>query len=192
MIKIDSIKKSILFVSFTMILVLQFIVPTYVYAEATAFDLNTAIPTQSTNPNISAEDVVKKAQDPRSTGFKFLICDGPEALKHFNPAKNTIDPSYTDLNFIPCNFQGIVLQIRHFINLMIIVGTMAVIVGFLYAGLLYISGEEKKIETAKKMLPTMIKGFVIMLGAWFIIYQILSWIASDSGIGASVKKILGG
>jgi len=67
-----------------------------------------------------------------------------------------------------------------------------VIVGFLYAGLLYISGEEKKIETAKKMLPTMIKGFVIMLGAWFIIYQILSWIASDSGIGASVKKILGG
>jgi hypothetical protein len=36
------------------------------------------------------------------------------------------------------------------------------------------------------------KGFVIMLGAWFIVYQILSWIASDSGIGASLKKILGG
>jgi hypothetical protein len=141
---------------------------------------------------VSENTVLQNARDPRSTGFKLLICDGPEKLRHFNPETNKIDENYSDPNFIACDFNGIVLQVKHLINIMIIVGTMAVLVGLIYAGLLYISGEKGKIEQAKKMLPTMGKGFVIMLGAWFIVYQILSWIASDSGIGASLKKILGG
>jgi ABC-type nickel/cobalt efflux system permease component RcnA len=75
---------------------------------------------------------------------------------------------------------------------MIIVGVIAAILGIVYAGLLYISGEKDKIEKAKKMLPTIGKGFVIMLAAWFIVYQILSWLASNDGVGQAVKKILEG
>ncbi len=109
------------------------------------------------------------------TGFKLTVCDGPaEAnLNH-------------DQNYVTCDFNGAMLQIQHLINIAMIVGVLAAIVLFTWAGFLYVTsaGDTTKLNSAHAIFKKVIIGFIIMLSAWFVVYQLLDWLTGKSGFGA--------
>lgn len=120
-----------------------------------------------------------------STSFRLLICDGPEQLIHFDPQTNKfVSKDYINPDFVPCNFKGLMMQLQHFINIAFVLAVIASIVGLVRVGYLYISGDPGKIKKAHDIFPTILKGFVIALCAWFIIYQILVWLTGSSAYTA--------
>ena len=113
-----------------------------------------------------------------SEAFKLIVCDGPDMSKtpQGNPIRTPPSSPY-----IPCDFKAVMDQVQHLINIMLVLGVVAAIGGLCYAGYLYISGTEQNINKAKDILPKLAWGFIIMLSAWFIVYQILSWLTGNSG-----------
>lgn len=78
-------------------------------------------------------------------------------------------------------------EAQHLINIMIVLGILAAIAGLCYMGFLYISGTLPNRERAKEMFPKIFWGFIIMLTAWFVVYQILGWLTGNSAF----TKLLG-
>ncbi len=112
--------------------------------------------------------------NPFDPNFKLSVCDGPAYAGQ---------PS----NYTPCDFAGLMTQAQHLINAMIILGVLAAMVSFTWAGALLIwSGPEKKSD-AKKIFEKTFWGLIMMLTAWFIVYQLLDWLAASEG----VKTLLG-
>jgi hypothetical protein len=125
--------------------------------------------------------------NPNSSGFSLVACDGPTLPA--NPPElrqraNAEMQARYHRNYIPCDFNGVVLQAQKLIDIAIILGVILAIFGFTYAGWLYVTGVEKNISKAKSIFPKIVGGFIIMLSAWFIVYQLLSWIAPCSGYRA--------
>ena len=87
-------------------------------------------------------------------------------------------------NFIACDFNGLMIEIQYLLNVMTIAGVLAAIIGFAIAGGLYVTGVQKNIERAKSMFPKIAIGFILILSAWFIVYQILSWLTGSAGAAA--------
>lgn len=121
-------------------------------------------------------------------GFKLSVCDGPDLsglrqsiMITFNGARISTVPGRNPQGYVPCNFQGLMIQMQFLINVMLVVGVLAALIGFAYAGFLYISSPiaDKKKE-ASKMLPKIFWGFVIMLTGWFIVHQILVWLTGSA------------
>ncbi|MEK7610078.1 MAG: hypothetical protein AAB470_03105 [Patescibacteria group bacterium] len=128
--------------------------------------------------SFAADPITDPITDPTKSGFKLVVCDGPTLPKNYpNPPKD----------YVPCDFKGVMLQIQHLINVMIVLGVFAAIAGFSWAGFLYISGDPNKIKKAHAVFPKVFLGFIIMLSAWFIVYQILSWLTKNEGF----KTLLG-
>lgn len=133
-----------------------------------------------------------KSSNPNDSGFRLAICDGPAQLNE--PSTHQIpdgkggqktDPSWQkDPNFIACDFQGLMKQVQHLITAMLTLGVFVAIIGFSYAGYLYVTGVPGKITRAHEIFKKVGIGFVIMLSAWFIVYQILSWLTGNSGLKA--------
>lgn len=139
-------------------------------AQETVRTLNSSLPsTPELNPN--------------NTGFKIVVCDGPTLPDKLAAEQKII----LGREYVPCDFNGIMLQVQHLINIMMVVGVFASIGAFSWAGALYISGNPKKKEEAHKIFPKIFTGFIIMLSAWFIVYQILSWLTDN----AAFKTLLG-
>ena len=113
-----------------------------------------------------------------SPDFKIVVCDGP------TPPKGVVVPN----DYVPCDFNGVILQVQHIIDIAIAAGVLIAIIGFCYAGFLYIKGGESDIKKAKEFFPKIFWGFIIMISAWFIVYQILSWLTDNAGF----KTLLGG
>lgn len=107
--------------------------------------------------------------DIKSSGFKLVVCDGPEGLR---------PPG--DLSYRACDFRGLMIQAQYLINVMIVLGVVAAILGFAWGGYLYITGTQGNIKKAKEIFPKLGIGFILMLTAWFIVYQILSWLTGNS------------
>ena len=128
---------------------------------------------------VNAQESVKSVDITKSS-FKLLICDGPEELRHYNPATNKIEEGFTNDDFIPCDFRGLMMQLQHFINIAMVLGVLVALGGLLWAGALYISGAPEKIKQAHKIFPSIFWGFIIMLSAWFIVYQILEWLTGPN------------
>lgn len=138
--------------------------------------------------------------DVTQPGFKIIICNGPAALNEL-PAHQVPDPNdptgkkmipfptgwVKDQNFIACDFNGAMKQVQHLIDIAMVLGVLAAIVLFTYAGYLYITGTEGNIKKAKSIFPKVFFGFVIMLVAWFVVYQLLIWLTGNSGF----TKLLG-
>jgi hypothetical protein len=124
----------------------------------------------------AATEVNPAYSDPTKSTFKIVVCDGPAGA---NTAK---DPKY-----VPCDFNGIMLQVQHLINIMMVLGVFASIAAFSWAGWLYISGVPANKTKAHAIFPKIFTGFIIMLSAWFIVYQILSWLTDN----AAFKTLLG-
>jgi hypothetical protein len=140
----------------------------------------------SSNGNlfIANAEGVNTINSPQSTnikdpGFKLIVCDGPAQ------ANSEKDPKY-----VPCDFNGLMKTIQHLINVAMVAGVVVAIFGFCYAGFLYItSGSQPNKRTeASKIFKNIGLGFIIMLSAWFIVYQILSWLTGDSGFSALLGK----
>lgn len=119
--------------------------------------------------NISPTDV-----DINKPTFRLLICDGPPLPSNVPPPKE---------NYVPCDFKGLMMQIQHLISIAMVLGVLVAIVGFTWAGALYISGNPKKIQDAHAIFPKVFWGFIIMLSAWFVVYQILNWLTGSKGFG---------
>jgi hypothetical protein len=132
---------------------------------------------QIANPN--------QYENPNSRDFRLVVCDGPTL-----PTAEMIKSAEAELHrkYVPCDFNGLMRQVQHIINIMLVVGILAAIVGITYAGYLYIMGTQEGLKKARGMLPRMAGGFVLMLTAWFIVFQILHWL---TGNGAGFGVLLG-
>jgi len=111
-------------------------------------------------------------------GFQLSQCDGP-ALP--NNADTTAYLAQFKLqtggrDYRACDFNGLMIEAQFLINVMLVVGVLAALCGFAYAGFLMMSGAQDKIKKARSIFPKVIVGFVIMLVAWFAVYQILVWL----------------
>jgi len=124
--------------------------------------------------NNSAGNVAPTSVDINKSTFKLLICDGPPLPSNVSLPK----PDY-----VPCDFKGLMAQTQHFINIAMVLGVLSALVLFTWAGALYVSGQPKNIDQAKAIFPAVVKGFIIMLLAWFIVYQILEWLTGSKSFG---------
>ncbi|HTK33133.1 MAG TPA: hypothetical protein VL335_01135 [Candidatus Paceibacterota bacterium] len=130
------------------------------------------------------------SEDPTQSSFRIVVCDGPD-----NPAINKPVPLYDNNGkptgqtrpYVVCNFNGAMLTVQHLINIAMVLGVFAAIVLFTYAGYLMLKGTDSDRNKAKDIFPKILWGFVIMLSAWFIVYQILSWLTGNSAF----TKLLG-
>lgn len=131
--------------------------------------------------------------DPQKEGFKLIYCDGPAALNtwetHMIKDSNgvlTRDPNWAGPNpkYIPCDFAGAMGQVQHLMNIGMVVGVLAAMALFAFAGYLYVSasftGKVADIDKAKSIFKKVVIGFVVMLSAWFIVYQLLTWLTAGS------------
>lgn len=145
---------------------LALIVPILLFILFSAFVAN-AEPVRTLDTPLNT-----KISDP---GFKLVVCDGPALPPGVTPPKS---------DYVPCDFNGLMMQVQHIINVMISVGVIVAIIGFFYVGWLYIvKGTENAKSRAKDILQKLVIGFVIMIAAWFIVSQILNWLTGDSGFG---------
>jgi hypothetical protein len=117
--------------------------------------------------------------NPFSPDFKLTVCDGPTLPKSLQ--------AQAPKDYVPCDFTGLMLQAQFLINAMIIVGVLAAILSFTWAGWLLITGGPDKKNQAKDIFQKVGIGFIMMLTAWFIVYQILDWLVANPGI----KSLLG-
>lgn len=117
--------------------------------------------------NLSSNDPYS---DPTQSSFKLVWCDGPK-----------LPPSMqTPSGYIVCDFNGAVMQVQHLINVMVVVGVLLAIIAFCQAGYLYMTPVADKKSEAKELFVKVLKGFIIMLCAWFVVYQLLSWLGGNS------------
>lgn len=132
--------------------------------------------------------------------FKLVVCDGPAELA--SKANHVISKpgeqpivmdgdwmagKYDPGKFVPCDFNGLMLQVQHLINIAMVLGVLAATAGLCYVGFLYIKGGEKNISDAKTIFPKLFWGFIIMLTAWFMVFQVLTWLTGNS----TFTKLLG-
>lgn len=141
-----------------------------VLVAAVQFLPNYSLAQSSATLNNSGENV-----NISDSNFKLVVCDRPAGAPGAT-ADNT------------CDYNGLIRTVQHFINVAMVLGVFAAIVGFTYGGFLYISGNEGKINRAKEMFRKIGIGFVLMLTGWFIVYQILVWLARDSAVTAILGK----
>lgn len=141
-----------IYLSITLLVLVVLVHAPFSYAGT---PINTAGSAPSSNINLNSDN------------FKLSVCDGPKGL-----------PGVTDAN--DCDFNALMEQIKVAINVAIVLGVLIAIAGFTYAGYLYITGVPSNIEHAHSIFKNVIIGFVIMLSAWFIVYQILLWLTGDS------------
>ncbi len=147
--------------------------------------------TRTLNDQLPTTDISDK-------GFKLVVCDGPDGAGHYNPvtkefSSEKLNGSYKyplKDDYIPCDFNGLMMQVQHLINIAIVVGVLVAILGFSYAGFLYItgSGDPGKLTQAHSVFKKVLIGFIIMLSAWLIVFQVLSWLTGKSGFGALLGK----
>jgi hypothetical protein len=136
-------------------------------------------------PVSSARAQANSEEDPNSSKFRLVACDGPRL-----PPGNeylAIHKQKYGKDYVACDFQGLMRQVQRLLNVAIIIGVFAAIIGFCYAGGLYISGTPKNRTRAHGIFPKVAWGFIIMLSAWFIVYQILSWLSNNPGLSALFK-----
>lgn len=127
-------------------------------------------------PSTSVANAQSSAQeDINSESFKLMFCDGPEGLKHINE-QGVYDKSYSKPGYVTCDFKGFMGQAQRLINVMVILGVVGAIAGFSYAGYLYITGVPGNITRAYEIFKKVGIGLVLMLSAWAIVYQIMSWL----------------
>lgn len=147
-----------------------------------------------TTRTLTSDSSYDSSTDISKEGFRLTVCDGPTLPppskgRDLNKELNQEYQAKYHRNYVPCDFNGAMLQVQHIINIAIFVGVVMAIIGFFYAGYLYITGTQENIKKAKSIFPKIFGGFIIMLSGWFIVFQILSWLTGEgSGLGALLGK----
>ncbi len=144
--------------------------------------------TISFNPLLAQTNVMPiNSENINSSAFRLTVCDGPAIPSSAASSIPTDAAEFKakfghDLPYVPCDFKGLMMQIQHLINIAIIGGVLLAVGLFTYAGFLYVRGG-KHVDEAKKIFPKVFWGFIIMLSAWFIVYQLLNWLTGSNVFG---------
>jgi len=125
------------------------------------------------------EEMMQKAKDdPNSSDFSLMWCDGPSLASQ--PELLAAAKAKNGGRYTACDFAGAVGQIQHLMNIAVILGVLVAIILFSYAGYLMISvsftGKQDDLKKAKDIFQKVTWGFIIMLVAWFAVYQIIAWL----------------
>ncbi|MEI6396782.1 MAG: hypothetical protein WCO48_01790 [Candidatus Taylorbacteria bacterium] len=146
--------------------------------------------------NVSAQTIAPNAnENPSQTDFKLVNCDGPalptngtvksEFLKTWSAQTGKVPGDYK-----ACDFNGALAQVQHLMNIAIILGVLAAILLFSFAGFKLVSasftGKVADVDRAKDIFQKVAIGFIIMLVAWFVVYQIISWLSGGSSAGTAL------
>jgi hypothetical protein len=89
-----------------------------------------------------------------------------------------------------CNFNDLIGMVNKIISfLLFYFATPLAGLVFAYAGFLYITsgGDTSKTSKAKKLLPKVVFGYLIALGAWLIVKTILNILGVDPSIETYLK-----
>ena len=120
---------------------------------------------------------LNKQPDANNRGaFQIVQCDGPSMPQSLMDAQT----AKIGHKYVPCDFAGLMMEIQFLLNLMVFVAVLAAIVGFAYAGYLYVTGTQENLKKARSMFPKILIGFILILTAWFIVYQILAWLTPNA------------
>jgi hypothetical protein len=81
-----------------------------------------------------------------------------------------------------CGFKDVIAQIKKLINFAFLIALPIVIIALTYAGIkiLLSLGNPSALTEAKRLLWQVIKGFLIILCAWLIVYVIVSNLLQES------------
>jgi hypothetical protein len=81
-----------------------------------------------------------------------------------------------------CNFAALLQTVKSGINWLFAIAFPLVTVFMAYGGLLYMSGSQKNIATAKSIFTSASKGIIIMLIAWVSVITVVNWfVTEDTG-----------
>ncbi len=161
--------------------------------------LTIAILTASQLP-MSAMAAVAETVNITDPNFMFSVCSGPDlsklpatskitvnhavynaTTKQVENKPETFDGGHVPTWYKPCNFNALIDTVQHLINIAIVIGVVVALGSFVYIGYLYMTGTQGNIKKAKDILPKIFFGFIMMLAAWFIVYQLLSWLGASAG-----------
>ncbi len=78
-----------------------------------------------------------------------------------------------------CDFNALMNMVKSTINWLFFITVPIVTVLMAYAGLLYMTGTSGNISTAKKIFPSVAKGFIIMLVAWISVITVVNWFVTE-------------
>ena len=124
--------------------------------------------------------------NPNNDSFKLVWCDGPDLSQAPKAAMDswTASTGRQPSSYTPCNFTGALGQVQHLINIAIVLGIIAAFAGIVYAGYIYVSvsvtGKTADLDKAKVIFKKILIGLLVILCAWFIVYQIIAWLTSGS------------
>ncbi len=81
----------------------------------------------------------------------------------------------------PCEFPELVELVKVIITDLVIISTLIAVIVFIYAGfkLMTSRGNSSAMEDVKKMLWSIVIGYLWILGAWLIVYTITSVLLND-------------
>lgn len=76
----------------------------------------------------------------------------------------------------PCGFEQLVILAQAVITNLILLSTLLAVVAFIYAGTLLLTsgGNPSKKDEAKRVLMSVLKGYLWILVAWLLVYTITS------------------
>lgn len=85
--------------------------------------------------------------------FNLIVCDGPN-----------------------CTFSHLIQLLQNLINALIIISTFLAVAAFAYAGMILLTsgGSETAKTKAKDIFLKVLKGYLWILGAWLLVYTIIS------------------
>ncbi|MCX6715880.1 MAG: hypothetical protein NT077_02550, partial [Candidatus Taylorbacteria bacterium] len=111
-------------------------------------------------PQVNLNQTPTKTNEPFGA-FKIMQCDGPAMLNNVSThmVKDTNGKWVVeqingknwepDPKFVSCDFRGLMIQAQFLINAAIVIGVLAAMIGFAYAGFLYITGTQENLKKAK-------------------------------------------
>jgi hypothetical protein len=125
----------------------------------------------------------RAADTPKLDYSGFVKCDGVVKKQYDAKGKATgkVDPAESDRDRV-CDFAALMDTALGLVTWMFRISVAAATVLFAYAGVLYMSGKEKNISTAKAIFTSVAVGFIIMLVAWISVKTFVDWfVDKDSG-----------
>ncbi len=141
---------------------------------------------------MSAMAAVAETVNITDPNFMFVVCDGPDLSKITLSAGQKMNITVKGVptvwsggavpgGYVACDFNALINTVQHLINIAIVIGVVVALGSFVYIGYLYMTGTQGHIKKAHEMLPKIFFGFIMMLAAWFIVYQLLSWLGASAG-----------
>ncbi|MBX4210519.1 pilin [Candidatus Parcubacteria bacterium] len=88
-----------------------------------------------------------------------------------------------------CNFYSFIQLINNVITFLIYLSIPIAAISFAYAGILYLTsaGNTAQMSKAKGIFGTVLVGFLIVLGAWLIVYTISTALLKDEYVFTNIK-----